>query len=125
MIEEDPNNMAADPTAGEDRGLSVLDQQDDNPEVLPKLQRSPLEEAIMRETLGFEKFHIRQENARWHDRNQTGPSPADFGEHQPIPIDAVCLSPVLATDDAVVDEVPETVEELEQDLKTGRRTSNG
>jgi hypothetical protein len=125
MIEEDPSNMAADSISDENRGLSVLDQQDDTPEVFPKVQRSPREEAILREALGFEKFNVRIEDAKWFDARQSGPSPADFGDHQPIPIDAVCLSPVLATDDAVVDDVPETVEELEQDLKTGRRTTHG
>lgn len=117
--------MAASPVNNEDRGLSVLDQQEDIPEVLPKVQRSPHEEAIMREALGFEKFNVRIDDAKWFDARQNGPSPADFGDHQPIPIDAVCLSPVLATDDAIVQDVPETVEELEQDLRSGRRTTNG
>lgn len=127
MIEEDPNKGAADPNSGKDRGLSVFDQQEDIKEVFEKIQRSRHDNAILREALGFMKAsESRQQDAKWIDaRYQSGPSPADFGDHKPIPIDAMCMSPVLATDDAVVDDVPETVQELEADLRSERRKSNG
>lgn len=111
-----------DPSNGkEDRGLSVLEQVAEEVGEIQKAQRSSMEDEFMRSALAF----MKTSDSKWQDaRYQSGPSPADFGDHQPIPIDSICLSPVLATDESVIDDVPETVEELEQDLEK-RRTSHG
>jgi hypothetical protein len=106
----------------EDRGLVVSEQQSDDAQEIQKAVVSRREESIMRDALAF----LKTSDAKWADaRGQGGPSPSDFGEHLPIPIDAVCLSPVLALDEAVVEDVPETVEELEQDLRSKRSKTNG
>ena len=110
------------PTNGkEERGLSVLDQVAEEVGEIQKAPSSSMEQEFMRSALAF----MKTPDSKWQDaRYQSGPSPADFGDHQPIPIDSVCLSPVLATDESVIDDVPETVEELEQDLEK-RRTNHG
>lgn len=123
-IEREQDEAASlDPNDGkEERGLSVLEQVAEEVGEFQKVQRSGMEEEFMRSALAF----MKTSDSKWQDaRYQSGPSPADFGDHQPIPIDSVCLSPVLATDESVVDNVPETIEELEQDLKTQRRMNNG
>lgn len=95
----------------------VLETEDE----IEKAPRSPMEESLVRDALPFMKRTV----SKYCDaRGQSGPAPADFGDHQPIPIDSICLSPVLAVDESVVDNVPETVRELEQD-KSERRTTNG
>ena len=110
------------PTNGkEERGLSVLDQVAEEVGEIQKAPSSSMEQEFMRSALAF----MKTPDSKWQDaRYQSGPSPADFGDHQPIPIDSVCLSPVLATDESVIDDVPETVEELDQDLEK-RRTNHG
>jgi hypothetical protein len=110
------------PTNGkEERGLSVLDQVAEEVGEIQKAPSSRMEQEFMRSALAF----MKTPDSKWQDaRYQGGPSPADFGDHQPIPIDSICLSPVLATDESVVDDVPETVDELEQDLEK-RRTNHG
>jgi len=65
---------------------------------------------------------MKTSDSKWADARSKGPSPSDFGDHKPIPIDSVCLSPVLATDERIVEDVPETIEEFEQDK---RRTDHG
>ena len=58
---------------------------------LVKAQRSSMEEDLMRNALAF----MKTSEAKWHDaRSQGGPSPSDFGEHDPIPVDAVCATVV-------------------------------
>jgi hypothetical protein len=106
----------------DDRGFVVSEQQSDDAREIQKAVVSRKEESIMRDALAF----LKTSDAKWADaRGQGGPSPADFGDHQPIPIDAVCLSPVLALEEAVVDDVPETVQELEEDRRSERRNSHG
>jgi hypothetical protein len=123
-IEREQDEVTSlDPTDGkEERGLSVLEQVAEEVGEIPKANSSSMEQEFMRSALAF----MKTPDSKWQDaRYQSGPSPADFGDHQPIPIDSICLSPVLATDESVVDDVPETIEELEQDLKTHRRTNHG
>jgi hypothetical protein len=61
--------------------------------VSEKPERSQHEEKIIREALGFGS----DSESKWCDaRGQSGPAPADFGDHKPIPIDAVCASVVLS-----------------------------
>jgi hypothetical protein len=123
-IEREQDEAASlDPNNGkEERGLSVLEQVAEEVGEIKKAPRSSMEQEFMRSALAF----MKTSDSKWADaRGRSGPSPADFGDHQPIPIDSVCLSPVLATDESVVDDVPETIEELEQDLKTQRRTNHG
>lgn len=123
-IEREQDEAASlNPSDGkEERGLSVLEQVAEEVGEIQKVQRSSMENEFMRSALAF----MKTSDSKWQDaRYQSGPSPADFGDHQPIPIDSVCLSPVLALDEKVIDNVPETVEELEQDLETQRRTNHG
>lgn len=61
--------------------------------VSKKLERNQHEERIIREAIGFGS----DSESKWCDaRGQSGPSPADFGDHKPIPVDAVCASVVLS-----------------------------
>lgn len=61
--------------------------------VSKKPERNQREERIIREALGFGG----NSDAKWCDaRGQSGPSPADFGDHKPIPVDAVCASVVVS-----------------------------
>lgn len=61
--------------------------------VLEKPERNQREEQIVREALGLGG----NSDAKWCDaRGQSGPSPADFGDHKPIPIDSVCASLVVS-----------------------------
>lgn len=105
-------------SGNDERGLSVLDQVTEDVGEIQKADTSRMENEFMRSALAF----MKTSDSKWADARSKGPSPADFGDHQPIPIDSVCLSPVLATDEKVIDDVPETAEELEQDLKSERRT---
>lgn len=123
-IEREQDEVTSlDPSNGkEERDLSVLGQVAEEVGEVEKAPRSSMENEFMRSALAF----MKTPDSKWQDaRYQSGPSPADFGDHQPIPIDSVCLSPVLAIDESVVDDVPETVKELEQDLKSERRTNHG
>ena len=59
-----------------------------------KVPRSRMEEDLVRNALSF----MKSTETKWCDaRGQSGPSPADFGEHDPIPVDAICASVVVST----------------------------
>lgn len=59
-----------------------------------KAPRSRMEEDLVRDALSF----MKSAETKWCDaRGQSGPSPADFGEHDPIPVDAICASVVIST----------------------------
>jgi hypothetical protein len=65
--------------------------------VSEKPERNQREEDLVQEALGFGG----NSDAKWCDaRGQSGPSPADFGDHKPIPIDSVCASVVLSDQDS-------------------------
>lgn len=119
MSEEDSTKKAAD-SVDTDCGLSFYDELAEKQGISVKAERSPLEDAILQQALAFQKTKA----AKRADRPQQGPSPSDFGDHEPIPLDTICIVPVFATGESVVENVPETVEELEQDLKE-RRTADG
>lgn len=93
--------MAADSISDEDRGHDSLAQVHHTLRDLAKVQRSPREDAILREALGFMNVSkTRMQDAKSFDvRRQAGPSPADLGVHEPIPIDAVCASVVLSKEE--------------------------
>jgi hypothetical protein len=75
-------------------GLSVLDQDFEITDEVVKVQRTPAEEAMVRSALPFMKRTV----SKYCDaRGQSGPAPADFGDHKPIPIDAICASVVLTS----------------------------
>lgn len=61
--------------------------------VSEKAERNQHEDRIIREALGFGSD---SESKYCDARGQSGPSPADFGDHKPIPVDAVCASVVLS-----------------------------
>jgi len=66
-------------------------------DVSEKVERNQLEERLIREALGFGS----NAEKKWCDaRGQSGPSPADFGDHKPIPVDAVCASVVVSDPEA-------------------------
>lgn len=74
------------------RALKIPDEYID---VSEKLDRSPMEEILIKQAAGFGKSR----DAKWCDaRGQQGPSPADLGDHDPIPVDTVCISPVVVSD---------------------------
>jgi hypothetical protein len=100
-------------TGSQERGLTVLEQAVKDACEVQKAQRSSMEDEFMRNALAF----MKTSDSKWADARSKGPSPSDFGDHKPIPIDSVCLSPVLATDERVVDDLPETIEEFEQDKR--------
>lgn len=69
--------------------------------VSEKPERNQREEEIIREALSFGS----DSEAKWCDaRGQSGPSPADFGDHKPIPVDSVCAS-VVVSDPATGDDL--------------------
>jgi len=62
-------------------------------DVFEKAERNQREEQIVREALGFGS----NAEKKWCDaRGQSGPSPADFGDHKPIPVEAICASVVIS-----------------------------
>lgn len=66
--------------------IEVLDQ-----EIVP-VARSAREDLLVKSALMF----LKTSESKWSDaRGQKGPSPSDFGDHKPIPVDAVCASVVL------------------------------
>ncbi|HUV14320.1 MAG TPA: hypothetical protein VMY18_11810 [Acidobacteriota bacterium] len=74
------------------RGLSVSGAE--TKDEMEKALRSRREEDLVRNALSF----MRSAETKWCDaRGQSGPSPADFGDHEPIPVDAICASVVLST----------------------------
>lgn len=75
-------------------GLSVLDQDFETEAEIEKVQRSAREEAFVRDALPFMKRTV----SKYCDvRGQSGPAPADFGDHKPIPIDSICASVVVTS----------------------------
>lgn len=75
--------------ANSDATIEVSDKKDDS----KIAERSKMEESILRNALSF----MKSSDAKWVDaRGQSGPSPADFGEHEPIPVDAICASVVMS-----------------------------
>jgi hypothetical protein len=97
MIDESSPSMAADrvsPSVGDDMecGLAVSAAGDEAETQKP--HRSRMEEDLVRNALSF----MKSTETKWCDaRGQSGPSPADFGEHDPIPVDAICASVVVST----------------------------
>lgn len=77
--------------------LSILgdDSQTGETEVeVVNAPRSRREDDLVRNALSF----MKSTETKWCDaRGQSGPSPADFGEHDPIPVDAICASVVIST----------------------------
>jgi len=68
----------------------------DNVDVPEKAERNPLEDFFVSTALGFGK----NSDAKWFDaKGQQGPSPADFGDHKPIPVDSVCASIVVSEEE--------------------------
>lgn len=68
----------------------------DKAETFQKLERSPLEEFFVQQAIGLGK----NSDAKWCDaRGQQGPTPADFGDHKPIPVDSVCAAVVLSEEE--------------------------
>ena len=65
-------------------------------EVLEKVEPSQREQRFIKEALSF----FGNSDAKWFDaRGQSGPSPSDFGDHDPIPVDAVCASIVISEEE--------------------------
>ena len=52
-----------------------------------------------------------KETKRVDDRWQSGPSPADFGDHKPIPLDAVCANVVVLVDKEYENDLDDELEE--------------
>jgi hypothetical protein len=69
---------------GENKDIQVVDS--------IAIQRNEREDSIIKNALMF----VKSSELKWADaRGQKGPSPSDFGEHEPIPVDAVCASVVI------------------------------
>jgi len=89
--------MAADrvpPSVGGDMECGLAVSADESQAELTKPSRSRMEEDLVRNALSF----MKSTETKWCDaRGQSGPSPADFGEHDPIPVDAICASVVIST----------------------------
>ena len=68
----------------------------DTLEVIAKPEMNQFERDLLKKSVGF----CKDSESKWFDaRGQSGPSPADFGEHEPIPIDAVCASIVISEEE--------------------------
>lgn len=84
------------PVCGFSLSEELPDESSDSVELVEKPEMNQLERTLLREALGFSK----NSDAKWFDaRGQSGPSPADFGDHKPIPIDAVCASIVISEEE--------------------------
>jgi hypothetical protein len=79
-------------------------------EVTEKPQLSPIEESLIESAKAFASD---KETQRFDNRIQEGDSPADFGDHKPIPLDSVCASVVISGDKELENELDD---ELEQRL---------
>jgi hypothetical protein len=86
--------------SGSSCGFSLIaqdgDEASENVDVLEKPQRSSREDFYVQQALGL----CKDTDAKWTDaRGQQGPSPADFGDHKPIPVDSVCASIVISEEE--------------------------
>lgn len=64
---------------------------------------------------------VADEMTKWSDVKQQGPSPADFGDHKPIPIDSVCASVVVSADAEYEGQFdPETEAALDELVELGQ-----
>jgi hypothetical protein len=77
--------------------LSILENDSQVDVTLVEVEKAPrsrMEEDLVRNALSF----MKSTETKWCDaRGQGGPTPADFGEHDPIPVDAICASVVIST----------------------------
>lgn len=72
------------------------DEDVDTVEVIEKPEANQREQQFIKEAIGFSG----NSDAKWFDaKGQSGPSPADFGEHKPIPVDSVCASIVISEEE--------------------------
>lgn len=90
MSEEDSKKEVA-VSDDSDCGLSFYDELAERQGISVKAERSPMEEELLRDSLRFMKrgFDV---------KGRGGPSPSDLGEHEPIPLEAVGLVPMSATE---------------------------
>ena len=96
----DFSNSSEGSEADADCDFSASEDVVETPLVSEKPERNQREEEIIRAAVGFGSKSER----KWCDaRGQSGPSPADFGDHKPIPVDSVCAS-VVVSDPAAGDD---------------------
>ena len=61
-----------------------------------KAETSEADSVFMRNALAF----MKTSDSKWCDaRGQSGPSPADFGDHEPIPLESICASVVISSNE--------------------------
>ena len=60
------------------------------------------------------------ETDRIDGKKQSGPAPADLGEHKPIPLDAVCASVVLSRDEEIEGNFDKDTEEMLDHVLKGK-----
>lgn len=78
---------------------------------------SPIEASLI---ASAKTFVSDEENLRFDNRSQGGPSPSDFGEHMPIPLDSVCASVVISDDKELENELDDELEDrLDRLIKEG------
>lgn len=93
MPDEDSKDEAAE-SVESDCGLAFYDEMAEKQGLSVKAERSPREDLIMREALGL----MKSSDAKWFDaRGQSGPSPSDFGDHKPIPKEAIYAESVISS----------------------------
>ena len=81
------------------------EEQEYFPESLPV---SPIEAALIKSATSLVDD---DEAQRFDQRSQEGPSPSDFGDHKPIPLDSVCASVVITDDKELENNLDDELED--------------
>jgi len=106
MSEEDAKKEVA-VSVDSDCGLSFYDELAERQGISVKAERSPMEEELLRDSLRFMKMGF-------DVKGRGGPSPSDLGEHEPIPLEAVGLVAMQASEST--EEVAPADYEISEDL---------
>ena len=106
MSEEDAKKEVA-VSDDSDCGLSFYDELAERQGISVKAERSPMEEELLRDSLRFMKMGF-------DVKGRGGPSPSDLGEHEPIPLEAVGLVAMQASEST--EEVAPADYEISEDL---------
>jgi hypothetical protein len=86
-------------------------------EVSEKPLLSPIEASLIASAKAFVSD---DETQRFDNRTQGGDTPADFGDHKPIPLDTVCAVAVISDDKELENQLDDELEErLDRVIKEG------
>jgi len=99
----------------------IINIVEDNQHVVGNSSSGYLSEFFVNKYLTKEAIALMKdsETNRIDEKKQSGPTPADFGEHLPIPLDAICASVVVSDKTELDTDLDPIVEEILDNVLKG------